>query len=267
LSIPEETRMNARSWIALAFVAFALPAFGKPVTESVTWTHGDTEFAGYLVYDDEGPARRPGLLMVPNWMGVTEAALERAQAVAGKDYVVLVADMYGKDVRPANTDEAQAAVRSVYADIDVLRGRAGAALDTLRGAGERAPVDPDRLAAFGFCFGGGVVLELARSGADIAAAVSFHGNLLTPRPAEAGQIRASLLVLNGAEDSYVPAEQIAGFQDEMRAADADWVFVNFSKAVHCFSEPGADRPPGCAYDETAARRAYAYLDLFLKEKL
>lgn len=257
--------MNARSWITLALVAFALPAFGKPVTESVTWTHGDTEFAGYLVYDDEGPARRPGLLMVPNWMGVTEAALERAQAVAGKDYVVLVADMYGKDVRPANTDEAQAAVRSVYADIDVLRGRAGAALDTLRGAGERAPVDPDRLAAFGFCFGGGVVLELARSGADIAAAVSFHGSLGTQAPAEPGTIKARLLVLNGADDASVPPERVAAFQDEMRAAGADWTLVNFGNAVHCFAEPAANRPPNCLYNEQAAARAYGYFDLFLKE--
>ncbi|KAA2285209.1 dienelactone hydrolase family protein [Arenimonas fontis] len=256
-----------RTLLALALAAITLPAFARPVTEPVTWNHGGTEFAGYLVYDDEGEARRPGLLMVPNWMGVGEEALERARRVAGKDYVVLVADMYGKDVRPANTSEARAAVGAVYADIDTLRGRAGAALEALRAAADRAPVDPQRLAAFGFCFGGGVVLELARAGADIAAAVSFHGGLATPKPAQAGDIEASLLVLNGAEDANVPAEQVAGFQDEMRAAGADWVFVNFGKAVHCFAEPSANRPPNCLYDETASRRAYAYLDLFLKEKL
>ncbi|HLS83462.1 MAG TPA: dienelactone hydrolase family protein [Arenimonas sp.] len=250
---------------ALALAAVALPASAAPVTEPVAWRHGDTEFAGYLVYDDQGESKRPGLLMVPNWMGVTEEALERARAVAGQDYVVLVADLYGKDVRPADTDEALAAVRAVYAEPGTARARANAALDALRAAADRTPLDPDRLAAFGFCFGGGVVLELARSGADIAAAVSFHGSLGTQAPAEPGTIKARLLVLNGADDASVPPERVAAFQDEMRAAGADWTLVNFGNAVHCFAEPAANRPPNCLYNEQAAARAYGYFDLFLKE--
>ena len=250
--------------LALAALGLSTPAAAESVARPVSWQHGGTTFDGYLVYDAGEDDLRPGLLMVPNWMGVNESALEKARALADDDYVILLVDMYGHGVRPASTDEAGKAAGAVYADRDALRGRINAALAVLRGAAGEAPLDQARIGAIGFCFGGAIVLELARSGAEVAGVVSFHGNLSTPLPARAGEIAASVLVLNGAADTYVPQDQITAFQSEMAAAGADWQFVNFGGAVHCFAEADADSP-GCRYEPKAARRAYGMMEDFFDE--
>ena len=157
------------------------------------------------------------------------------------------------------------AAQAMYADRAVLRARANAAVDLLKAQAAEARFPVDRIGAIGFCFGGATVLELARSGADLAGVVSFHGNLSTSIPAKAGDVKASLLVLNGADDSYVPAEQIGTFQKEMTDAKADWQFVNYSGAVHCFAEADANSP-GCLYEPRAAKRAYAAMESFFDEK-
>lgn len=231
----------------------------------MSWSHGGTDFDGYLVYDDSESDKRPGLVMVPNWMGVNDSAIAKAKQIAGDDYVVLLVDMYGRGVRPANADEAGKAAGAVYADREALRGRINTALGVLRSSAAKAPLDATQLGAIGFCFGGAVALELARSGADIGGVVSFHGNLSTTMPARAGDVKASLLVLNGADDSYVPLEQITGFQKEMTEARADWQFVNYSGAVHCFAEADANSP-GCQYQPLAAKRAYAAMEDFFDER-
>ncbi|HEU0152017.1 MAG TPA: dienelactone hydrolase family protein [Arenimonas sp.] len=254
-----------RALIALALLALGSTAVAKPVAEPVSWTHGGTTFDGYLVYDADEDDRRPGLVMVPNWMGVTDAAVEKAKQLAADDYVILLVDMYGRGVRPANADEAGKAAGAVYADREALRGRINAALDVLKGSSAKTPLDAAQLGGIGFCFGGAVVLDLARSGADVAGVVSFHGNLSTSIPAQPGDVKASLLVLNGADDGYVPAEQIATFQQEMTAAKADWQFVNYAGAVHCFAEADANSP-GCQYQPLAAKRAYAAMESFFDEK-
>jgi len=253
-----------RTLLALALFGLSATAFAKPVAEPVSWTHGGTDFDGYLVYDDAQGDKRPGLVMVPNWMGVTDAAVEKAKQIAGNDYVVLLVDMYGRGVRPADTEEAGKAAGAVYADREALRGRINAALGVLK-ATTNAPLDATQLGAIGFCFGGAVALDLARSGADVAGVVSFHGNLSTTLPAKEGEVKASLLVLNGADDSYVPAEQVSTFQKEMTDAKADWQFVNYSGAVHCFAEADANSP-GCLYEPRAAKRAYAAMASFLGER-
>lgn len=254
-----------RRLLALALCSLSVSAFAKPVAEPVSWAHGGVDFDGYLVYDDSGSGKRPGLVMVPNWMGVNDSAIDKAKALAGDDYVILLVDMYGRGVRPANAEAAGKAAGAVYADREALRGRINMALGVLRSAAGKAPLDASRLGGIGFCFGGAVVLELARSGADVAGVVSFHGNLSTPIPARPGDVKASLLVLNGADDSYVPAEQIATFQKEMTDAKADWQFVNYSGAVHCFAEADANSP-GCLYEPRAARRAYAAMGGFFDER-
>ena len=254
-----------RCLLAVSLFALAATAQAKPVAEPVSWEHGGTTFDGYLVYDADEDDRRPGLLMVPNWMGVTDAAVEKAKQLADDDYVILLVDMYGSGVRPANAQEAGKAAGAVYADRPALRGRINTALGVLRDAAGRLPVDATEIGGIGFCFGGAIVLELARSGADVAGVVSFHGNLETPMPAKAGELKASVLVLNGAADTYVPQEQITAFQDEMAAANADWQFVNFGGAVHCFAEPSADSE-GCRYEPVAAKRAYEMMGDFFDEK-
>jgi dienelactone hydrolase len=230
----------------------------------VEWTIGADRFSGVLVYDDAGARKRPGLVMVPDWKGVTDRAIAQARHVAGQDYVVLVADVYGKDVRPRDDAAALAQVKRLYADLPTLRARAAKALDVLRAQADVAPLDAARLGAIGYCFGGATVLELARSGADLAGVVTFHGGLSTSMPAGQGEVKASLLVLNGADDKST-AGDIAGFQKEMDAAGADWTFVNFSGAVHCFALPGNDRP-GCRYDARAATRAERMMRGFLAER-
>jgi dienelactone hydrolase len=260
-----------RKLLAVALCFASATAFAKPIREPVQWEVDGTKFEGYLVYEGgpDGASERPGLVMFPNWMGVTEDAIERAQQIAGEDYVILVADMYGKDLRPANPDEAGKAAGAVYADRALLRRRAAAAVEVLRQNSADTPFDREHLAAIGFCFGGAVALELARAGADhLDAVVSFHGNLATTLPAQAGVARPPVLVLNGADDTFVSKDSIAAFQQEMTAAGADWQFVNFGGAVHCFAEPTADGVaiPGCKYDERTAERAYGMMSDFLDER-
>ncbi|MEO7200045.1 MAG: dienelactone hydrolase family protein [Dokdonella sp.] len=224
------------------------------VVKTVDYRIGDDDFQGQLIYDDASSTLRPGLLMVPAWYGPDAAAIEKAKSIAGHDYVIFLADMYGSKIRPRSNEAASAAVKPLYDDRELMRTRVKAALQQLRAQRGSAPLDVSRLAAIGFCFGGSAVLDLARSGADIAAVITFHGNLSTDDPALAKQIKARVLVLNGADDRGVAA-QVAGFEDEMRATTVDWQFVNFGGAVHCFTEVGQDSP-GCRYDAKVARRAY-----------
>lgn len=236
------------------------------VVKPISYTVDKTVFSGHLVYDDASKALRPGLVMVPNWMGETESAVDKAKAIASTDYVILVADMYGEGVRPKNADEARAEVGKLYADRAKLRARIDEAVATLRAQAGKAPLQADKIGAIGFCFGGSTVLELARSGVDIAAVVSFHGGLSTSMPAAENSVKASILVLNGADDRSTSLEDIGKFNEEMNTAGADWQFVNFSGAVHCFAEADADSPPGCVYNERAAKRAYRMMNNFLSER-
>lgn len=241
---------------ALGVLAFAGGVGAAPVARPVTYKIGATEFRSVLVYDDASTTARPGLVMAPNWYGANDAAVEKAKLIAGQDYVILVADLFGSGVRPQDAKEAGATITPLYADRKLLRTRVNVALDTLKEQAGEAPLDTARLGAIGFCFGGSAVLDLARSGADIAGVVSFHGNLGTDDAGMARQIKGGVLVLNGANDSYVPAEQIAGFEKEMREAGVDYQFVNLAGAVHCFAEPDQKSPPGCVYNERAATRAF-----------
>lgn len=251
--------------LALLIAACALPAAAKDVVKPVQWKVGSQGFSGYLVYDDAGPSNRPGLVMVPDWMGVTDTAIDRARQVAGDDYVVLVTDVYGTGVRPKDTREAGKLAGDLKDDRPALRARVEKAVEVLKAQAGGAPLDATRIGAFGFCFGGTTVLELVRAGDKLAGVVTLHGGLEPgSTPAKPGSARTPLLVLNGAADSYVPAPVIADFRKEMDAADADWQFVEFSGAVHCFAIPGADAP-GCKYDPRAARRAYRMLGDFFEE--
>ncbi len=248
-----------RTSLALICLAAAPLAPAAVVERTVTYKVGDAEMTSTLVYDDAGAANRPGVLMVPNWMGKTPTAIARAKELAGDDYVFFVADVYGSGVLPADTKAAGEMVGKLRGDPALLRARMAAALEQFRAQAGKAPFDVSRIGAIGFCFGGSAALELARSGADVDAVVTFHAGLGTSQPAKAGDFAPSVLVLNGAEDGNVAADEIAGFQDEMRAAKADWQFVNLGGAVHCFSEAEANRPPGCVYHEPSAQRAYALM--------
>jgi dienelactone hydrolase len=251
--------------ITMMFVALPSICVAEMKTETLRYEVDGETMSSVLVYDDASPTKRAGIVMVPNWMGVNDAQIAKAKTIAGTDYVVLVADVYGEKTRPTNSDEASKAAMAAYADRKVLRARARAAIDQLRESADESPLDVSKLAAIGFCFGGATALELGRDGADLAGVVSFHGNLATDIPAAAGAIKAKILVLNGADDTYVPAEQINGFSQEMQKAGADWQFVNLGGAVHCFAEPDQNNGPGCVYNERAAKRAFTMMRNFLDE--
>ena len=263
--------MRTARKLQLAVLAFcataAFPAFTKMQQRPVEWQHDGATYSGVLVYDDDGDARRPGVVMVPNWRGVNASAVAKAEQIAGDDYVVLVADVYGKNVRPKDNDAAAAASKPLRENRALLRARAQAALEALKAQAGKAPLDAARIAAVGFCFGGTTVLEMARAGMPLAGVVSLHGGLSTPVPAAPRSGKVPMLVLNGAADQGVTAEDIAAFGKEMDAAGADWQFVNFSGAVHCFAESDANSPPGCLYDPRAAKRAWKMMGDFLEERL
>ncbi|MCO5054754.1 dienelactone hydrolase family protein [Thermomonas sp.] len=242
----------------------SLPGLAKMQTKAVAWTSGQTQFQGYVVYDDAITAKRPGLLMVPDWYGVTASALDKARQLAGREYVVFVVDMYGKGVRPQSDGQAQGLVLPLLSQPEQMRTRMQAALAAFKAQAGRVPLDTSRIGAFGFCFGGSSVLELARSGAQLAGIVTFHGGLQTRSPALPGAVKTPLLILNGASD-LTQRSAVQPFEDEMTAAGADWQFVNFGGAVHCFALEIANRP-GCKYDPRAAKRAYAMMHAFFAER-
>lgn len=248
----------------LALALFTLPAFAEMKTLPVEWSVDETVFSGALVYDDSITEKRPGLLMVPDWYGITPASLDKARQQAGTDYVILVVDMYGKGVRPADSKEALVQIQTLLPNPLTMRARMQAALDTLHAQADKAPLDTTRTGAFGFCFGGSSVLELARSGVELDGVVSLHGGLQSAQPATPDSIRTPILVLNGADDESTK-NQILPFGEEMNRAGADWQFVNFSGAVHCFALETANSP-GCMYDAKAAKRGYRMMHGFFAEQ-
>lgn len=252
--------------LALLLLTFALPAAAAVVAETVVYQHDGVTLEGYLAYDDAHAGPRPGVLVVHQWMGLSDNERMRAEMLAELGYVAFAADIYGQGVRPANRDEAAAQAGRYYGDVDLYRTRLQAGLATLA---SQAGVDESRLAAIGYCFGGKGVLELARSGADVAGVVSFHGNLDTPRPAADGQVKASVLVCHGAVDPYGAPEHVTGFVEEMEAAGVDYQLIMYADAVHAFTQQGAGDDPsrGAAYQEKADHRSWRHMRLFLDEVL
>jgi dienelactone hydrolase len=243
----------------------ALTAAAKPVQKPVVYELDGTKFEGVLVYDDAVKTPRPGLVLVPNWLGINEPNLKQAATVAGKQYIIFVADIYGQAVRPKNTEEAGKAAGAVKGDRNLLRARMNKGLEVLRTEGKAVGLDAKKLGAIGFCLGGTSVLELARSGAPVAGVVSFHGGLDAPIPATEGAITAKVLALHGAEDPFVPATEVKGFEEEMRKAKADWELVSYGGAVHSFTDVDANAAGQAQYNAKVARRAYLAMNDFFAE--
>lgn len=259
--------MNRLLRIASFFAVGALaPLFAALETKVVTYELGGTTFESTIVYDSAATAPQPGILMVPNWMGPTEGSLEKAKKVAGYGYVVMMTDMYGVDVRPANAGEAGQAAGFVRGDRALMRARAQKGLDVLRGEAAAVGLDADKMAAIGFCFGGGTVLELGRSGANVDAVVSFHGDLISPTlEADAANTTAKVLVLHGAADPYVPRADVRQFTDVMLQTDVDWQLVEYSGTVHSFTNPAAQAAGQSEYNATSSARAFAAMQALFEE--
>jgi len=242
----------------------ALAANAEIVKKTIEYEHDGVVLEGYLAWDDAVDGPRPGILIIHQWMGVTDNERMRAHMLAKMGYVALATDVYGKGVRPKDRSEAQAEAGKYYGDIPLFRDRLGAGLAELK----RQPmVDGERTAVIGYCFGGGGALELARAGADVAGVVSFHGSLDTPMPASEGDIVAKLLVCHGAVDPYVKPEAVHGFLEEMEAAGVDYQLIMYAGAVHAFTQKGsgADPSKGVAYNEAADHRSWQAMQDFFDE--
>lgn len=238
------------------------PAEPAVLTRQAAYRDGETECDGFLAWREDRKGG-PLVLIVHDWMGRGTFDEGVARRLAAEGYMGFCVDVYGKGVRPKNAAEARAQAGLWYADREALRRRLAAALAAARQE-SKAPA-----AILGYCFGGTCALELARGGAEIAAAVSFHGGLTTPLPAKAGQLKARILALHGADDPYVPPADVAAFMEEMRGAKADWQLVAYGNAVHGFTNPaaGTDKSKGAAYDPAADRRSWRALLSFLEEAL
>lgn len=229
----------------------------------LAFREGDTEFMGVEAHP-KGEGRKPAVLVVHDWMGVSPFVDEKVVQLSKMGYVAFGADVYGKGVRPKSPQEAGALAGKYKSDRATFRQRLAWALRELV---KRPDVDPKRVVAIGYCFGGTGVIELARSGADLAGVISFHGGLDSPTPADGKHIKAKVLALHGADDPYVPAADVLAFQEELRAAKVDWQFVAYGGAVHAFTNPAAgnDVTKGAAYDAAADRRSWQAATAFFTE--
>lgn len=219
--------------VLLAGIAFGGPMIaGKPVEYSA----GGVTLKGYLAYDDEIGGRRPGVLVVHEWWGQNEYVRNRARMLAELGYTALALDMYGEGRIAAHPDDAGKFSSEVMKNFPVAKERFLAALEFLK---KQSTVDPSRIAAIGYCFGGGVALNMARQGIDLKGVASFHGSLAAVKPEKQTQIKAAVRVYNGADDPFIAPEAIEALKKEMTDAKADFKFVNYPGAVHAFTNPDA----------------------------
>lgn len=236
-------------------------------TRDLDYRCDDVTAQGYLAWNDDAAEPRPGVLVFHEGLGLGEFAMERARRLAGLGYVALAADMFGERRQATNLQEVATLVGGLRAEPEKLRARGRAALATLAALPQ---VDTSRMVAIGFCFGGSVVLELAREGADLKAVVSFHGVLTTKMPAASGRVKASVLVLTGAEDPLAPPDQVAAFESEMREAGVrDWQVTSYGNVLHGFTNPAADGSMlrTALYNEQADRRSWAAMQNLFEEVL
>ncbi|MBK1828521.1 dienelactone hydrolase family protein [Haloferula rosea] len=240
-------------------------SFAEVIERDVEYQHKDTTLLGFHAYDTATDGKRPGILIVHQWTGLTDYEKRRARMLAELGYNVFALDIYGKGIRPQPPASGKEAGK-YKGNRKLFRERLHAGLDVLKGDSR---TDPENIAAIGYCFGGTGVLELARSGAAIDGVVSFHGGLgaADGMAAGKGDIQASILVCHGAVDPHVSDEEVAGFQREMTEAGADWQFIAYSDAVHAFTQPmaGDDPSKGAAYQKKADERSWRHMQDFFSE--
>src|SRR5436190_5934240 len=232
-------------------------------TQTVEYKDGDTTLKGYLAYDDAAQGKRPGVVVVPEWWGLNDYPKSRAEQLAKLGYVAFAADIYGEGFTTMDPKVAgQKAGEAKKADLLARRGEL--ALEQLK---KDPHVDPSRIAAIGYCFGGTTVLEMARRGQELVGVVSFHGNLETEHPAQPGAVKAKVLVCTGDADPLVPAEQVQKLEKEMKDAGADAKIIHYPDAKHAFTNPNADKygMPPIGYNKAADEKSWNDMQQFFKE--
>ena len=251
----------------LMLCCWSIPALAAIKGEPVSYNAGDRTLNGYMAYDDSTSHKRPGILVVHEWWGHNEYARKRAEMLAELGYTALAIDMYGEGRQAEHPKDASKFAAEVKQNLPEARKRFAAAMRLLQ---KHPSVDPERIAAIGYCFGGGIALQMARQGLDLDAVVSFHGSLATDNPAVPGMVKARILICDGADDRLVTPGQIQAFLREMKKANVDYKFVSYPGAKHSFTNPDADTyaekyniPVG--YNVEADRRSWQDMQDFLKE--
>jgi dienelactone hydrolase len=250
-------------------VAGVVSAAPKIKGEPVDYKAGGVTMKGYLAYDENIKGKRPGVLVVHEWWGQNEYVRKRARMLAELGYTALALDMYGEGKTAAHPDDAGKFSSETMKNFPVAKQRFEAAMAFLK---KQPTVDPKRIAAVGYCFGGGVALNMARQGEDLKAVASFHGSLVAVEPAQAGKVKARIRVYNGEDDKFAPKEVIDSFMKEMRDAKVDFQFINYPGAVHSFTNPDADElgkkfglPLG--YNADADKKSWEDMTKFFAEVL
>jgi dienelactone hydrolase len=250
----------------LAVLLLMVPtmAFGKIKTETIDYKDGDKVLEGMIAYDDKVTTPKPAVIVVHEWMGLDDYAKKRAEQVAALGYVAFAANIYGKGVHLTDKAEAGKTAGAYKNDRALMRSRIKAAYDALA---KDKHVDPTKIAVMGYCFGGTVALELARSGAPLKGTVSFHGGLSNPKPQDAKNIKGRVLVLHGGSDGSVKPEEMNQFVSEMNDANVNWDMVTYGPAVHGFTNPknGSDKTKGLAYNKYADERSWDEMKRFFSE--
>jgi len=248
----------------IVLCCLAAPLQAAIVAKTVVYQINGTRMVGYLAYDDHSKGRRPGVLIVHEWWGLNDYVKSRARDLAELGYTAFAIDMYGDGKQATHPDQAGEFAKQVNDHWEDAKQRFRAGLELLR---HDPMVDPARVAAIGYCFGGGIVLNMAREGFDLKGVVSFHGTLASPIKAREGEVKAQVLVLTGAEDPFVPQEDVDNFKKEMEAAKVNYRVISYPGAKHSFTNPGADQlgkefDLPLAYNEAADKASWDEMKRF-----
>lgn len=244
----------------------SIMANAQIVGSEIEYAVDGTNFKGYIAYDDAQKGLRPGIIVVHEWWGHNEYARKRAQMLAASGYIALALDMYGDGKQADHPGDAGKFASAVTSNLDVAEKRFMAAYRLLQ---KQPQTSQKQIGAIGYCFGGGIVLAMARMGVDLDGVVSFHGSPNIAAPAPKGKIKGSLLVLNGEADPFIKPEQINAFKQEMIDAGVDYKFVNYPNAKHAFTNPGADELGSrfnipLAYNQKADEQSWQEMQIFFK---
>lgn len=250
--------MKRYAWILAALLCLPTAVEAAVKTETVKYRHGDAEYVGFLAWDDAIKGKRPGILVVHEWWGLNDYARQRAEQLAGLGYVAFAADMYGGGRTVEHPKDAGEMAGKVRANVNEWRARGTAALDILKA---RPECDPQKLAAIGYCFGGSTALQLALAGTDLDVVASFHGGLPTATESYAKQVKARLLICNGADDTFIPAAAIQSFRGVLDKTGVKYDFENYPGAKHSFTVAGIDAKgiDGLKYNKAADEASWKKL--------
>jgi dienelactone hydrolase len=257
--------MRSNWFGALAMVvAVAVPVRAEVKTRTISYEYEGVQFKGHLAWDDAIKGKRPGVLLVHEWWGLNDYARQRSEQLAKLGYVAFACDMYGEGKHTEHPREAMQFATEVRKNVAVWQGRAQAGLKVLK---DQEQVDANKLAAIGYCFGGSTALQLAYTGADLKAVVTFHAALPAADAEQAKAIKAKILVCHGAADKFIPEEAAVNFREALEKAKVDYAMVYFGNATHSFSVKGIDdkKVSGLSYNAEADRRSWQYMRLLFDE--